>query len=165
MENKSLCIEDIMQEIRNEIKEKNLTADMLSFEDVPYKKAGSVSSANNSISDEELSSAMVYLNSHYNIQPYKELSGNPLAVFVKKVIRKLTKFYVEPVVFEQNDFNANVVSALNSMLSREGSSADNDGLAAKIEALELKQKNMTIEIEALRRENRTLREELGKQGK
>ena len=40
MENENnICIDDIMQQIKNEIKEKNLTSDMLSFDDVPYKTA------------------------------------------------------------------------------------------------------------------------------
>ena len=38
MENGSINIEEIMAEIKQKIKEQGLTADMLSFEDVPYKK-------------------------------------------------------------------------------------------------------------------------------
>lgn len=106
-------IEEIMQEIRQEIADKGLTPDMLSFEDVPYQKAEPVSSG--SLNSEEARNAMVYLNSHFNLQPYKPLAGNPVAVFVKKVIRKLVKFYIEPLAEEQSNFNANTVRMLNAM--------------------------------------------------
>ena len=38
MEENNINIEEIMADIKREIKEKGLTGDMLSFEDVPYKK-------------------------------------------------------------------------------------------------------------------------------
>ncbi len=82
MENGSINIEEIMAEIKRNIKEQGLTADMLSFEDVPYKKTAQGGSA---------AEAMDYLTSHYYIQPYKELKGNPIKVFIKKTLRKLMK--------------------------------------------------------------------------
>lgn len=158
--NNTLCIEDIMEEIRRDIKEKNLTSDMLSFEDVPYKRA-----EDTGVSADELQSSMIYVNSHYNVQPYKALGGNPLYVFVKKVIRRLTKFYVEPVVFEQNDFNAHTVRILNAM-NGSGASDISERLEealSRIEVLELKQKNLTAQLEMLRKENEALKEKTGKQ--
>lgn len=121
-------IEEIMQEIRQEIADKHLTPDMLSFEDVPYTRPDAMNGCG--LDSEEARNAMVYLNSHYNVQAYKPLAGNPLFVFVKKVIRKLTKFYVEPVVDDQNTFNANTVRMLNAL---------------------------SQEVEALRKENAELR--------
>lgn len=106
-------IEEIMKEIRQEIADKGLTPDMLSFEDVPYQKAQPVSGGG--LGSEEAKNAMVYLNSHFNLQPYKPLAGNPVAVFFKKVFRKLIKFYIEPLAEEQSAFNANTVRMLNAM--------------------------------------------------
>ena len=40
MDNNNINIEEIMADIRKKIKDEGLTADMLSFEDVPYKKPG-----------------------------------------------------------------------------------------------------------------------------
>lgn len=151
--NNNLCIEDIMREIRQEIKDKNLTADMLSFEDIPYKKALDVSSEDSG----EMDSAVMYLNSHFNVQPYKELTGNAFVVFIKKVIRKLTKFYVEPVVFEQNQFNANTVKVINS-LNNNKNNTDTQELLRKIEILELSQKNLIKRIESLDAEIKFLKE-------
>lgn len=151
--NNNLCIEDIMREIRQEIKDKNLTSDMLSFEDIPYKKALDVSSGDSGETD----SSLMYLNSHFNVQPYKELTGNAFVVFIKKVIRKLTKFYVEPVVFEQNQFNANTVKVINSF-SNSKSNTDIQELLRKIEILELSQKNLIKRIESLDAEIKFLKE-------
>ena len=39
MDNNNINIEEIMADIRKKIKDENLTADMLSFEDGPDKKA------------------------------------------------------------------------------------------------------------------------------
>ncbi|MDD7517333.1 hypothetical protein [Ruminococcus flavefaciens] len=146
MENGNINIEEIMAEIKRGIKEQGLTADMLSFEDVPFKKTAQGGSA---------SEALDYITSHYYIQPYKELKGNPVKVFIKKVIRKLVKFYVEPVVFEQNDFNANAVTVMKSL--SEGQAAD---LSGKVETLELAQKELLIRLDKLERENKELRTKL-----
>ena len=159
MEN-TINIEEIMAEIKRSIKEKNLTADMLSFEDVPYEKAVDMSSGG---SIEECDTALSYLNTHYYIQPYKELGGNPLKVFFKKVIRKLTKFYVEPVVFEQNEFNANTAKVLNTLRGAAGEAAEAPDYSGRIEVLELAQKELLNRLDRLERENAALREELGKQ--
>ncbi|MBQ1340253.1 MAG: hypothetical protein IIY35_06490 [Ruminococcus sp.] len=156
----NINIEEIMSQIKREIKEKNLTADMLSFEDVPYEKPTDMSSGS---SLEDCDSALTYMNTHYYIQPYKELQGNPLKVFFKKVIRKLTKFYVEPVVFEQNDFNANTTKALNSLRSAVNTGSESSDMNDRLQVLELAQKELTKRIDSLERENAALREELGKQ--
>lgn len=159
MENKNINIEEIMAQIKQEIKDKNLTADMLSFEDVSYKKAVS---AGNSASADEVAECLKYLNTRYYVQPYKELKGNPVKVFVKKVIRKLVKFYVEPVVFEQNDINANTVTVLNTLVkSSDGASADE--INDRLETLELANKELISRLEKLERENSQLREMCGKQ--
>lgn len=138
-----------MAEIKRGIKEQGLTADMLSFEDVPYKKNAQSGSA---------SEALDYVSTHYYIQPYKELQGNPVKVFIKKVIRKLTKFYVEPVVFEQNDFNANAVTVMKSLA--ESGSAD---LGGRVETLELANKELLIRLDKLERENAELRRLISKE--
>ncbi|MBE6864565.1 MAG: hypothetical protein E7495_08435 [Ruminococcus flavefaciens] len=156
----NINVEEIMSQIKREIKKKNLTADMLSFEDVPYEKPTDMSSGS---SLEDCDSALTYMNTHYYIQPYKELQGNPLKVFFKKVIRKLTKFYVEPVVFEQNDFNANTTKALNSLRSAVNTGSESSDMNDRLQVLELAQKELTKRIDSLERENAALREELGKQ--
>ena len=162
MEN--INIEEIMAQIKGEIKEKGLTPDMLSFEDVPYSKPVQVTrEGGSSLADAD--DALAHMNAHYYVQPYKPIAGNPLKVFIKKVIRKLTKFYVEPVVFEQNEFNANTVSVLNTFRGAiEGQASKEDsGLADRIETLELAQKALLTRLDGLERENAALRSALEEQ--
>ena len=146
MENPSINIEEIMTEIKQKIKEQGLTADMLSFEDVPYKKNAQSGS---------LSEALDYISTHYYIQPYKELQGSGIKVFFKKILRKMMKFYVEPAVFEQNDFNANAVTVMKAL--SESKSAD---MSSKVEAMELAHKELMIRLDKLERENAELRSRL-----
>ncbi|MBQ7027383.1 MAG: hypothetical protein IJN14_03175 [Ruminococcus sp.] len=163
--NDNINIEAIMAQIRQEIKDKGLTSDMLSFEDVPYEKAADVSGATLGEAEE----AMRWLNAHYYVQPYKNLAGNPIKVFFKKVIRKLVKFYVEPAVFEQNDVNANTVKALNCLVGAASASGSDScssdvqkQLADRLEIMELSQKELLRRIDRLEQENAALRSELGK---
>lgn len=139
---------------------------MLSFEDVPYSKPQD-NSGSQGIASEDVQTSLRYINSHHTVQPYKPLGGNPVFVFVKKVIRKLTKFYVEPVVFEQNEFNGHTVKVINALKSTaekdSESAAKQDELLSRIEVLELNQKQLAVQIDALIKENRALKDKLGKQ--
>lgn len=101
-------VEEIMEEIRKEIKEKGYTNDMLSFDDVVTSKSG----------HKTLEEYYDILNATWNIPAYRVLSGGkgPLGrakVFVKKVLRKIMKFYIEPIVSAQTEFNGNNVRLLN----------------------------------------------------
>ncbi len=161
MENQTINIEEIMKDIRREIAEKHLTPDMLSFEDVPYDKPEEAVNKC-SLQSPEARSAMVYLHSHYAVQPYKPLSGNPAAVFFKKVIRKLTKFYIEPTVADQNEVNANIVRMLHA-LEQSAQKSDEPSLEKRLAVLELQQKQTAAELAALRKENAVLRAKLEEQ--
>ena len=150
MADTNINIEEIMADIKREIKEKGLTNDMLSFDEIPYRKSQAGGSPQE---------ALEYIKSNYYIQPYKELEGNPLKVLFKKVIRKMTKFYVEPVVMEQNDFNANAANIISDLAE-----SDIGKISGRVETLELANKELMLRLDKLEQENRELREKLGKQG-
>ncbi len=131
---KSINTEKIMSEIRLEIKKKNISADILSFEDIPYKKPAGVSFSENP------DKAVDCLRSRSYVKPYHQICGNPLIVFLKKIIRKIIKFYVEPVISEQNDFNSSAVTAISSVRNT--------------------QKHLIKRIERLEKENAELKRKL-----
>lgn len=114
-EMKEINIEDIMKDIRNEISEKGYTNDMLSFNDINVD----TSDLGADKFDKELFKEEIYsMNAGWNVQTYHPFIAtgsikSKLIVFVKKVIRKFIKFYVEPIVNEQNAFNAVVVRSFN----------------------------------------------------
>lgn len=105
-------IESIMQEIRAEIREKGLTNDLLSFNDVVVD-----TSAMNAVKFDKIAfNEEIYTVNHsWNVQAYRVLSGSKPVVFFKKVIRKLVYFFVEPIVLEQDGFNASLVRLMNQM--------------------------------------------------
>ncbi len=139
--------EEIMAQIRQDIREKGLSSDMLSFEDIPYRKPAGSESAGR-VGSEEYGRKLLWLKAHSYIQPYKQLCGNAVSVFAKKVIRKMAKFYIEPVVFEQNDFNANVVSVIDSL------SEANKRLEERIDALEKENAELRGKLETKRRKRK-----------
>ena len=61
------------------------------------------------------------------------------------------KFYVEPIIAEQNSFNANVVCVINS------TKTSVDELLIRVEELEKRQAELQQEIDLLRQENAKLK--------
>ena len=108
--NQTLNIESILREIRKNIEEKGFSKDMLSFEDNFDDIYLSLIPKYNDVMDIE--QQLDILRNSWNIQPNKPLNGNQLVVFIKKIIRKLTKFFVLPIVNEQNAINYSVFCIL-----------------------------------------------------
>lgn len=149
----TLNIEDIMAEIRQEIKDKGFTSDMLSFEDISYPKVDTLN-LNISMQSDEISNSLVYMNTHYQIQPYKSIYGNPVKTFIKKVLRKSIKFYIEPIVLEQNEFNAHTIRVLNSIretfLEQDNKNNEVENILERIEIIEIQQKYLIKQMEDLK---------------
>lgn len=143
--------EEIMKQIRAEIKEKGLDSSMLSFEEIPFQQEVSHAAQNFQLAS--LQQSADYLNIRNQIEPYKPLEGNFLVVFIKKVIRKLVKFYLLPIITEQNALNlhtANAVNQLNLYVQEQQKT---------ITALETKQEVYRQEIDALRTQIKALQKE------
>jgi len=112
IQNSDINIESIMQEIKADIKEKGYTNDILSFNDIVID----TSTMNASKFDKIAFNEEIYTVNHtWNVQAYRVLSGSRLALFYKKVVRKLVYFFVEPIVLEQDGFNASIVRLMNQM--------------------------------------------------
>ena len=105
-------VEEIMQEIRAEIKEKGYTKDMLSFKDV-------VSDVSTALPVEfdivELREVIERMNETFDIPWYRDVGGG-IKGFIKKVIRKLNMFLIAPVTEDQSEFNSRVVNSSNQVL-------------------------------------------------
>ena len=140
-------IESVMNEIRAEIREKGYTSDMLSFKEV----VSVTPVATGTPSLEDLQGAIVYLNDSYYILESIPVTGNIFVRFIKKILRKLLRFYVKPIVMSQNDFNALCVRAFNDLNAyvSEASKTNMSELENKLNILELKVKTVTKENELL----------------
>lgn len=67
-----------------------------------------------------LTGEIEYLRGHVEVRAYRHIYScrrvvGPLIVFVKRVIRKLTKFYIEPITFDQTDVNTHMLYAIELM--------------------------------------------------
>ena len=155
----NIDIDQIMQEIRQEIKEKNLDHAILDFEEIPFTPE--ISQAENQFQCSSLQQSTEYLNIRNQIDPYKPIEGNFLIRWIKKVLRKLMKFYIMPIMTEQNALNLHTANAIHQtnqyILSRTESDQVNLAeLISRMDALELKQAANRQDIQALRSQIRTL---------
>lgn len=122
--NKNINVEKIMEEIREQIRKEEGMADIPTFEDIPMR--GEEASAaiepvmNTAEAEEEkdwplLIRSLHYLNNNYDIPYYWSFGPRSLKTFAKRVVRKLLKCLVAPILVMQNGFNANVVRCLNQL--------------------------------------------------
>lgn len=98
--NNSVNTEEIMANIKRDIPD---------FEDIPYRKQ------TGAVIPENPDKAIENVRACSYVHPYRNFTGNKLKVFLKKSVRKMIKFYIEPIINEQNNFNASAETALSSM--------------------------------------------------
>lgn len=156
----SLNIEDIMSEIRADIKEKGISGDMLSFADIPCD-ANPRNPAQQYDSD-QLRKNISYVSDYFALSTENELEGGAFSKLIKKIVRKLARFYVEPIADEQSALNANTAQALQQLelYIMDSQEQNNVALAKRIDALELQQKNNRLEIDSLRSQVASLSQQL-----
>ncbi len=107
-------IQEIMNDIIDSIKERNYDKEALDFEEIILSESAIFHDAG--YCEEELMSEMKYLNHNWNNFYHMSTdNGNPVAVFLKRIIRKCTYFIVSPVVDFQNSYNASNVRCLHQM--------------------------------------------------
>lgn len=160
----SINVSEIMEGIRSEIKEKGYSSDMLSFADVPSDaESGDFSER---FDADMLHGNVQYINAHHRVDPYRPLSGNPVGVFFKKVVRKLISFYVEPYAAEQSSLNANIAQAQQQVEQyiQESRMQSTKVLLERIEELELQQKNSKIAMEQMQGQIAQLQKKLSAGG-
>ncbi len=130
-------IEKIMQEIREEIKEKGLDKELPAFESGAPIRCGAVYEC---FDEDYFYENVEQMNQTCLIQPDRPIAGNPIAVLIKKTIRKLTRFYIAPAFCDQSQFNVAAVKAMNSLRyyidEDRKSKARIDELAKRVEELE-----------------------------
>jgi hypothetical protein len=142
-------VEEIMQEIRTQIKERGYTKNDLRFADVNPNSVTYLEEIDEYFELTNFGQTVEKMNGSRKVQCWRPLAGNKIAVFIKKIIRKLTKFYVEPIIRDQNQFNFYTTSAMSQ-------------LYAKIEDEQaVKMEEMQRQIETLEQRIRQLEEKCG----
>jgi len=134
-------VDEIIEEIRQEIVEKGYTYDELSFSDVSiFGTAANIVDSNN------LDDNLLNLQALQNVQAYREIKSNSIfglpVIFIKKLIRKFTRFYIDPIVIDQNEINRLTATCLADLYLRLESS---EYRIRQLEAENKKLKNMQKE--------------------
>lgn len=104
----NIDIEQIMAEIRQEIQEKGFTDDAVSFDEIvaePYSDAAF---------GDDLGQDISLLITTGNI-PWARPIPRGIKGFFMKVIRKLVRFYIIPIVLDQNEYNQRTASVISRM--------------------------------------------------
>ncbi len=114
-------IEKIMEEIRQEIRDKGYKEEELDFSDIAVISAKAVTAG---YDPEELERQAAYLNANNQNPICFPLSGNPVKVFLQKVMRRCFLFVIfQPFQF-QNRFNTSVACFLNQVRNYQAENAD-----------------------------------------
>lgn len=152
----SINIEEMMNDIRTEIKEKGYSADMLSFDDVVAsinRNADTVyvNNCDSKFSVNDYNSVVSYLNAAQAVPVSMPLPGNPIIVFIKKIIRRLTRVTIRPITEHQTEYNAYTARAFEMIGTyvEENLKTASGQLLEKIDMLELKLQTATKEIDRL----------------
>lgn len=136
----AIDIEEIMREIRAQIAERGYTKNELRFADVAVAVTEEAGDIDEYFELQNFGLTVDKMNGRRTIQCWRMLSGSKLAVLIKKVIRKLIKFYVEPIVKEQNQFNFYTTSAMAQLYAKmeEEQAIKLDEMQKRIDLLEKK---------------------------
>lgn len=149
MENTNkIDVEKIMQEIREDIKEKGYTNEMLSFHEVQVQTEGV-----NTFNKNEYKHILHNINMNCNVPWYRDIAQGGVIGFIKKVVRKMCAFLIAPISDQQNLFNGEVTKEFNQITGYMDEIEEQFELYKKnIELLEEKISKLETEMEVLRKE-------------
>lgn len=105
-------IEEIMKEIRQNIKERGYDKEPLSFDDIAIPEEPV--RVKSQVDMEALATELEFLNGNWNNAADVPVGGG-IGSFIKKFIRKSTAFIVRPIINFQNAYNASNVRCLNQL--------------------------------------------------
>lgn len=141
-------VEQNMQEIRTKVQMDEELQGLPKFEDIPIRAEGTKMGTAAQDVSLDLKRSMQYINASYDIPYYWSFGPAGIKTFLKRVVRKLLKCLIPPILEKQNRFNAHVVRCLNAL----------SGLFAHANV-------QAEEIASLKRELSSYREETEKQAK
>lgn len=110
----SVDIEEIMREIRAQIQAEGPKEQVPPFH-APVAGQNTEKLQSSSDDWEEFMQNLRYVNLNYDIPYYWSFGPAGFKTFAKRVVRKLLKCLIPPILARQNEFNAHTVRCLNTM--------------------------------------------------
>ncbi len=168
MENQEINVEEIMGEIREQIRREAVMADIPSFEDIPIREEKTAATTDSTEAEREkdwpfLLSSLQYANNGCDIPYYWSFGPNSPKTFAKRVVRKLLKCLIAPILAMQNNFNAHAVRCLNQLrYFVESILAQLDNNRGELDEF---RRNVAEQESAAQKRERLLKEEIAAQAK
>lgn len=141
----NIDVEKIMEEIRQEIREKGYKEADLDFSDISVV---STKTASSGYDREELERQAAYINANSQNPIYFPLTGNPVKVFIQKALRRCFLFVIFQAFQFQNKFNTSVTCFLNQVRNYQ---SENEGLKEQLRRQQEQLDSLQKEVEELRR--------------
>jgi hypothetical protein len=114
MADSSINIEEIMEEIRADIKARGYTDDILSFDNVPDDSAKTAD-----FNSSDFSADIAYIRDQWNVMiATTEINNSKLKRLIKRIIRKMSFFLLFPITTQQSQFNLSVSKILIDITAR-----------------------------------------------
>lgn len=112
--------EKIIKQVKKEIKDKKYTQNKIKFDDVEIENCNVYENSNNVFNKYELLESIDKLKELYSVSTNKPIQSHrpiigKIIIFFKKLARKMLKFYIEPIVEDQNKYNNEVINALTEI--------------------------------------------------
>lgn len=140
----NIDVEKIMEEIRQEIREKGYKEADLDFSDIPIV---STKTASPGYDREELERQAAYINANSQNPIYFPLAGNPIKVFIQKTLRRCFLFVIFQAFQFQNKFNTSVTCFLNQVRNYQ---SENEGVKEQLLRQQEQLDSLRKEVEELR---------------
>ncbi len=122
----AIDVEKIMEEIRQDIRVKGYTEEDLSFSDIA---ASNNAHKGYDYSRQELEKNAAYLEAHSQNPIYFPLQGNPIKVFIQRVLRRCLLYVIFQAFQFQNKFNLSVAGCISQIRNYQ---IENEGLKEQI---------------------------------
>ena len=107
-------VEEIMRNIRKEIQMEEEEERLPSFESIPLR-GETVQVQGEKLDWPLFLESLSYVNLNYDIPYYWSFGPKSIRTFIKRVVRKLAKCILLPILFKQNLLNAHFVRCLNQI--------------------------------------------------
>lgn len=102
-------IENIMHEIQNN------QGEIYEFMPSQEKYIPTLEDVQYEIGKRRKKESFCFLNACYKVECHRAINNkNWLISWIKRIIRKMVKFYIVPIVSDQNNINANILQVLNA---------------------------------------------------
>ncbi|MBP5493824.1 MAG: hypothetical protein J6X97_01935 [Lachnospiraceae bacterium] len=130
---KEIEVDNILNEVREDIKDKNLTEEKFVFKDVQI--SDSMFDSDHEFSMDEYMDTVKNINQLWKIPMSVHIQGR--GKLIKKLVERLTYFSIIPRFSSQNDFNKSVTKGFNEMAAYIVKQNETiDSLNEKVERLE-----------------------------